>query len=122
MCMTIDWTSRQTRRRGFTLVELLVVISIIAVLIAILLPAITRAQSAARRTACMSNLHQIGIAIVNYTDESGGYIPYGPNALPFSFGNFYPGTGYVTSLISLQNGAPVGLGLMLNRQLGNSKK
>ena len=52
--------------RGFTLVELLVVIAIIGILIALLLPAVQAAREAARRSQCMSQLGQIGLAVHHY--------------------------------------------------------
>jgi prepilin-type N-terminal cleavage/methylation domain-containing protein/prepilin-type processing-associated H-X9-DG protein len=54
------------RRSGFTLIELLVVIAIIAVLIALLLPAVQAAREAARRSSCVNNLKQMGLALMNY--------------------------------------------------------
>ena len=61
-------TSR-LKRQGFTLIELLVVIAIIAILAAILFPVFARARENARRTSCLSNLKQMGLAVMQYTQD-----------------------------------------------------
>jgi prepilin-type N-terminal cleavage/methylation domain-containing protein len=106
-------------RAGFTLVELLAVIAILSLLIAILLPALTQARHHARRMACAGNLRHVGVAIHLYADDFGDTIPFGPAGRPVTGSNFYTVTGDVTSLLSLEDGAPVGLGLLLKDYLAH---
>jgi prepilin-type N-terminal cleavage/methylation domain-containing protein len=103
--------NRHTLRRGFTLVELLVVIGIIALLIAMLLPALTRAREAANRAACLSNLRQVHHSFLFYANANKDQVPlgyranrkqfnsmiYSSTALRYvSFGWLYTG-GYMTT-------------------------
>ena len=66
---------RRTFKSAFTLVELLVVIGIIALLISILLPALSKAQSVARQASCASNMHQLGLLVIVYATDNKGSLP-----------------------------------------------
>ena len=65
----------KTVRAGFTLIELLVVIAIIALLLAILMPALSRVREAAKRAVCSSQVKQIGVAVVAYASDYDGHMP-----------------------------------------------
>jgi prepilin-type N-terminal cleavage/methylation domain-containing protein/prepilin-type processing-associated H-X9-DG protein len=62
-------------RRGFTLIEMLVVIAIIAILVAILIPTVSRGMDNAKTTRCLANLRQVGMAVTNYALENNGFLP-----------------------------------------------
>lgn len=70
------------RKKAFTLIELLVVIAIIAILAAILFPVFARARENARRAACLSNLKQIGLATMMYTQDYDESYPYALTLIP----------------------------------------
>ncbi len=85
---------RGGRCEGFTLVELLVVIGIIALLIGILLPVLGKARDNANRVACLSNMRQIGAAFIMYTGENKGYLPYNTSYARSGSGTAGTAAGY----------------------------
>ncbi|MBI1375077.1 MAG: prepilin-type N-terminal cleavage/methylation domain-containing protein [Phycisphaera sp.] len=85
-------------RRGISLIEILVVVSIIAVLLAILLPSLQKASEAQERTLCATNLHQWGIGVRAYTIDNSKFFPYNGNAVTIN--NFCPVGGDDTSWCS----------------------
>lgn len=70
-----EFTNTVPSTRAFTLVELLVVVGILAVLAAVLLPVFFGVRESGRRTSCLSNLHQIDLALTAYTQDHGGFFP-----------------------------------------------
>jgi prepilin-type N-terminal cleavage/methylation domain-containing protein len=91
------------RKRGFTLIELLVVIAIIAILIALLLPALTAAREQAYVVEDEGHLQQIGTATMDYVSENNGYLPQWVEAgqVPWRWGPFF---GYISSWYLDYNG------------------
>jgi prepilin-type N-terminal cleavage/methylation domain-containing protein len=77
MEVTAMSTAHPRSRRGFTLIELLVVIAIIAILAAILFPVFARARESARRSACLSNMKQIGLGLAMYMQDYDQTFPPG---------------------------------------------
>lgn len=111
--------SKSSQVHAFTLVELLVVVAIMALLAAVLIPSLAKARAAAVRTKCLSHARSMMHAIHAYSVDHNGTIPYGPTAPPPSPSNLYPVTGLVTSQLSLADGRPMALGLLLSRHLDN---
>ena len=103
--LAFDQTRRRRPTAAFTLVELLVVIAIIGILVALLLPAVQAARESARRTTCVNNLHNLGIALHNYHDTNGTLPQGSPYSEPGNSTAWHEGPWSTLVLPFLEEGA-----------------
>src|SRR5512133_2924964 len=76
----LNSTRDRHEARAFTLIEVLVVVAIIALLVSILIPSLTRAREQAKKTLCASNMHQVTVALLSYAQSHKGRLPHFENA------------------------------------------
>lgn len=106
----VGYRSRRTFRRGFTVLELVVVIGVVAILTSLLMPALSKVRVAAERVQCASNMRQIGCALIDYGDDYRERIPH----LAVTAENgFSPQFSEAMALTSANGREPDGLGRLL---------
>lgn len=108
------FVGRRLHGRGFTLIEILVVVAIIALLVSILLPSLSRAREQARRAQCGSNIRQQIMACFMYAQNNRGNMPMNPTQLGYSSGGYY-----INTVVSLQGPVKLDFRQIFKRYAGD---